>query len=65
GFDVVEVLQSDPETVAIPILVLTAKMITPEDRHRLNGHILQIMEKAGFQHDRFLGEVHRALSGVH
>ncbi|MHB1730551.1 MAG: response regulator [Leptospirillum sp.] len=63
GFDVVEVLQSDPETVAIPILVLTAKMITPEDRHRLNGHILQIMEKAGFQHDRFLGEVYRALSG--
>jgi len=64
GFDVVEVLQSDPETVAIPILVLTAKVITPEDRDRLNGHILHIMEKSGFQHDRFLGEVYRALSGV-
>lgn len=64
GFDVVEALQSRPDTAAIPVLVLTAKMITPEDRRRLNGYILNIMEKAGFRRDRFLGEVRRALSRV-
>ncbi len=62
GFDVVEALQSDRSTNAIPVIVLTAKVITTEDRHRLNGSILQILEKAGFQSDRFLGEVHRALA---
>jgi len=62
GFDVVEALQSRPDTAAIPVLVLTAKVVTPEDRRRLNGYILHIMEKAGFQRDRFLGEVRRALS---
>ena len=61
GFDVVEALQSRQDTAAIPVLVLTAKMVTPEDRRRLNGYILHIMEKAGFQRDRFLGEVRRAL----
>ena len=66
GFDVVEALQSDSSTNAIPVIVLTAKVITTQDRCRLNGSILQILEKAGFQSDRFLGEVHRALSsGVH
>ncbi|MHB1758482.1 MAG: response regulator [Leptospirillum sp.] len=62
GFDVVEALQSDRSTNAIPVIVLTAKVITAEDRRRLNGSILQILEKAGFQSDRFLGEVYRALS---
>ncbi|MHB1532480.1 response regulator [Acidithiobacillus sp.] len=62
GFDVVEALQTRPDTAAIPVLVMTAKVVTPEDRRRLNGHILHIMEKAGFQRDRFLGEVRRALS---
>ena len=62
GFDVVEALQARPATAAIPVLVLTAKVVTPEDRRRLNGYILHIMEKAGFQRDRFLGEVRRALS---
>ena len=62
GFDVVEALQTRPDTAVIPVLVMTAKVVTPEDRRRLNGYILHIMEKAGFQRDRFLGEVRRALS---
>ena len=65
GFDVVDALQKNPSMAAIPVLVLTAKIITPEDRRRLNGHILKIMEKAGFRRDQFLGEVHRALSTAH
>lgn len=65
GFDVVDALQKNPNMAAIPVLVLTAKIITPEDRRRLNGHILKIMEKAGFRRDQFLGEVRRALSTAH
>ncbi len=45
GFDVIEALQSRKETATIPVIVLTGKIITDEDRRRLNGHIMQIVEK--------------------
>lgn len=63
GFDVVEHLKEDPVTAAIPILIVTAKSLTTEDRETLNGHVLRIMEKAEFNHGRFIGEVRRALRG--
>ena len=48
GFDVVEALKEHPDTARIPILVVTAKEITDEDRARLNGYVAAIMEKAEF-----------------
>lgn len=61
GFEVVEKLRSSPETAKIPIIVLTAKLLTPEDRKQLNGDALQVMEKCEFNHGSFLSEVRRAL----
>jgi CheY-like chemotaxis protein len=63
GFDVVSALQDRPDTAAIPILVVTAKHITPSDRAKLNGYVMTIMEKANFDRDRFVTEVRRAMSG--
>ena len=63
GFDVVDALKDRPETAAIPILVVTAKEITPEDRRKLNGSVSAIMEKAAFDPSKFVAEVTRALSG--
>jgi CheY-like chemotaxis protein len=63
GFDVVEALKLRPDTTRIPILVVTAKDITGEDRARLNGYVTAIMEKAEFDRDRFTAEVRRAMSG--
>jgi CheY-like chemotaxis protein len=62
GFDVVEALGKDPETAHIPIVVVTAKQITNDDRARLNGYVAAIMEKTEFGRDRFAAEVRRALS---
>jgi signal transduction histidine kinase/DNA-binding response OmpR family regulator len=63
GFDVVTALNESPETARIPVLVVTAKHITPEDRSRLNGYVMSIMEKANFDRDRFIAEVRRAMAG--
>jgi CheY-like chemotaxis protein len=63
GFDVVEALQEDPDTARIPILVVTAKQITDEDRAKLNRYVITIMEKTDFDPDRFTSEVRRAMSG--
>jgi CheY-like chemotaxis protein len=65
GFDVVEALQLRPDTARIPILVVTAKQITGEDRAKLNGYVAAIMEKAEFDRGRFTAEVRRAMSGRH
>jgi len=57
----VEALAAHPETAKIPILILTAKLLTEEDRHALNGRVTQIMEKSDFNQRRFMSEVWRAL----
>jgi CheY-like chemotaxis protein len=63
GFDVVAALNEHPDTARIPILVVTAKLITAEDRARLSRSVTTIMEKAGPDPDRFIAEVRRAMSG--
>ncbi|MCH8618326.1 response regulator [Undibacterium sp. TS12] len=63
GFDVVEALKSDTVTASIPIIVLTAKQVTVEDRLRLSNDVKKVMEKSEFNHGRFLGEVKRAMMG--
>jgi CheY-like chemotaxis protein len=65
GFDVVAALLETPATARIPVLVVTAKLITAEDRERLNGYVMAIMEKANFDRDRFIAEVRRAMAGRH
>jgi PAS domain S-box-containing protein len=63
GFDVVTALHERPETARIPVLVVTAKDVTPEDRARLNGYVSTILEKSDLDRDRFTAEVRRAMSG--
>ena len=62
GFEVVSALQENPETARIPVLVVTAKQISAEDRARLDGSVTAVIEKAVFDRDRFTAEVRRAMS---
>ncbi|TAN31450.1 response regulator [bacterium] len=45
GFDVVEALRADEATRATPIMVLTAKDLTAEDKRQLNGHVSAILSR--------------------
>jgi PAS domain S-box-containing protein len=63
GFDVVEALQAHEDTAHIPILVVTSKRVTDDDRNRLNGYITTILDKTGLSGQRFASEVRRATSG--
>ena len=62
GFDVVVALHEFPDTARIPILVVTAKLVTPEDRFRLNGYVTAIIEKGNFNRERFVSEIRRAVT---
>lgn len=61
GFAVVEALKSQAQTAQLPILILTAKHVSAEDRQRLNGFVIDIMEKSSFDASQLLLEVERAL----
>jgi CheY-like chemotaxis protein len=54
GFEVIAALRRDKDMTRVPILVHTAKTLTPEDRQRLEGKVESIVEKAEFQPERFL-----------
>ena len=47
GFAVIDELRPDVTSNGPPIVVLTAKSLTPEDRGRLEGRIAFVAEKAG------------------
>jgi CheY-like chemotaxis protein len=47
GFDVVRRLREDPHAHHIPILILTAKDLTADERAALNRHVQAIAPKGG------------------
>ncbi len=57
GFGLVEELRLDPRTKDIPIVVVSAKDITPEERKRLNGHIEAVYQKGSISSRKFVDQV--------
>ena len=57
GFDFLVALRRQPAWQAIPVVVVTAKEITDEDRHRLNGSVKRILQKRGSHRDDLLAAV--------
>ena len=62
GFELVAELRTHPDWRAIPVVVMTAKELTDEDRTRLNGSVQAIVQKAGNSRDTFLAEVRDLLA---
>jgi signal transduction histidine kinase/CheY-like chemotaxis protein len=59
GFEVVERLRADPSTSEIPIVILTAKTIAPEERQRLAANVAHMAAKASFSPAEFVELVRR------
>ncbi len=57
GFAVVEQLRASRSTASIPIIVLTAKTMTREEKERLNGQISLLAQKAEFNRAAFVASV--------
>jgi threonine synthase len=57
GFAVLDVLKARQETAEIPVIVASAKELTPEEKNRLTGQIQALMQKGDFLNDEFLDEV--------
>jgi signal transduction histidine kinase/DNA-binding response OmpR family regulator len=62
GFEVAAELRRDTRTQAIPIVILTAKELTAEDRTRLGGNIAAALSKAPEQRRSLRATVRQALA---
>ena len=47
GFDFLEALRAAPRHSTAPVIIVTAKDLTPEDHRRLNGHVSAVLQKGG------------------
>jgi threonine synthase len=61
GFSVINALKSDPSTADIPIIVLTAKELTVQERERLSGQIESLLQKGSFMDEELLKSIVDAL----
>ena len=63
GLDVVAALKADPATAAIPILVMTAKELSREDKRVLNAQAAAVLEKPSVAGADLLGWLDELLIG--
>jgi CheY-like chemotaxis protein len=62
GFGVIEELRMHPETIRIPIIILTAKTVTRADMESLRDRIYAIVQKQGLQGDALLAQIEAAMA---
>ena len=61
GFFLAE-LRARPEWQHIPVIVLTAKDLTAEDRDRLAGKVEEVLEKNAYTREQLLERVSEAVT---
>jgi len=59
GFDVASSLKDNPNTANIPILVLTSKDLTHEDRELLTAKVTSFVQKGNSARDQLVREIRR------
>jgi signal transduction histidine kinase/DNA-binding response OmpR family regulator/ligand-binding sensor domain-containing protein len=62
GFGFMEGLRQTPGCQHVPVIVITAKDLTVEDRARLNGETSRILQKSAFSPENLLAEIRELVS---
>jgi CheY-like chemotaxis protein len=62
GFAFLEALRHQDAWRSIPVVVVTAKDLTPEDRRRLNGYVERILQKGAYSREELLREIHHLVA---
>jgi CheY-like chemotaxis protein len=62
GFEFADRVRRHPEWRSIPIVVVTARDLSTEERRRLSGYVETILQKAGDSHEMLLRQVSERLN---
>jgi CheY-like chemotaxis protein len=57
GFQFLEEIRKREEWHSIPVIVVTAKELSAEDRQRLNGSVEKILQKGAYSREELIREV--------
>jgi PAS domain S-box-containing protein len=57
GFEFLEALRRRPELRTLPVIVVTAKDLTDDDRRRLNGGVQDVLQKGDHSRDDLLAAI--------
>ena len=64
GFGFLAAMRARPEWEQIPVIVITAKDLSREDRSRLSGCVEEVLEKNAYTRDQLLKHVHEAVASI-
>jgi len=62
GFAFMQELRQRPDCRQVPVIVITAKDITAQDRQRLSGEVAKILQKDSMSRDQLMAEVRQFLT---
>jgi DNA-binding response OmpR family regulator len=62
GFGFMQELRKRPECAHVPVIVITAKDLTEEDRRRLSGDVARILGKDATSREQIVAEVRKLLT---
>jgi CheY-like chemotaxis protein len=57
GFAFLAALRKDAASASIPVVVLTSKDLTPDERAQLTGNVERILQKGAYSREALLSEV--------
>jgi signal transduction histidine kinase/CheY-like chemotaxis protein len=64
GFEFLSILREEDAWRRIPVVVVTAKDMTPADHHRLEGNVRRIFHKASYSREELVTEIRAALTAT-
>ena len=63
GFQFLHELRNSPAGERLPVIVVTSKDLTEEERMILNGQVSQILQKGGYRLDELMTQIRRLSAG--
>jgi signal transduction histidine kinase/CheY-like chemotaxis protein len=64
GFEFLLLMRANPEYSDIPVIVVTAKDLSHEDRQLLSGKVQAVIEKDSYPRDQLLGKIRELVAGL-
>jgi threonine synthase len=61
GFTLLEIVKEEEELRNVPVIVVTAKDLTPAERRRLDGQVESLLQKGSFMEEDLLDNILGAL----
>jgi signal transduction histidine kinase/DNA-binding response OmpR family regulator len=62
GFEVLERLNGDATWREVPVIIVTAKDLTPDDIERLNGRVAKVLQKGTYERRDLVRDIHAMIA---